>query len=44
MNRHPRTCIPNLFRKEELEYVNKQRYVIRGNAKAGNKFITVWFI
>lgn len=27
MNRHPRTCITNLFHeKEKLKYVNKQRY------------------
>lgn len=41
MKRHPRTCIPNLFHgKEKLEYVNKQTYFPKGNAKGRGKFIT----
>ena len=42
MNRHPRTCITNLFhgKKKKLKYVNKQRYSTKQNAKTVEKLNT----
>ena len=41
MNRHPRTCITNLFHeKKKLKYVNKKRYSTKQNAKTVEKLVT----
>lgn len=45
MNRHPRTCTPHLFHKNKknLEYVNKQRYYTKRNAKMRkNKYLMLY--